>query len=115
MAGLEFGEENVGNIVMTLKALYGLATLCARFHDHLVDTLCSIDFLPTPFDCAVWICLGEDVKSYEYIGTHMDDFCIFLKQAKKVMEQIQSVYTVKDGGPPEYYIGNDYKCDVKGR
>eukprot|EP00957_Ditylum_brightwellii_P066771 5067094-Ditylum_brightwellii.AAC.1 len=101
VAGLEFGEENVGKIVMILKVLYGLATSCVRFLDYLLDTLCSMDFLPTCFDCDVWICIGKDGKSYKYICTHVDDFCIFSKQAKKVMEQIQSVYTVKDIGPPE--------------
>jgi hypothetical protein len=34
---------------------------------------------------------------------------------EKVMEQIQSVYTVKSVGPPDYYLGNDYKRDRKGR
>ena len=27
----------------------------------------------------------------------------------------QSVYTVKAEGPPDYYLGNDYKIDKKGR
>ena len=31
------------------------------------------------------------------------------------MDEIKSVYTVKAEGPPEYYLGNDYKRDKKGR
>ena len=31
------------------------------------------------------------------------------------MDQIKSIFTVKSEGPPEYYLGNDYKKDQKGR
>ena len=30
------------------------------------------------------------------------------------MDEIKSVYTVKAEGPPDYYLGNDYKRDKKG-
>eukprot|EP00957_Ditylum_brightwellii_P078966 6005207-Ditylum_brightwellii.AAC.1 len=59
-AGLEFEEKNVGKIIVIQKLLYGLATLCARFHDHLVDTLRSMDFQPTQFNWDVWICHSND-------------------------------------------------------
>ena len=31
------------------------------------------------------------------------------------MNEIESVYTVKAEGPPDYYLGNDYKREKKGR
>ena len=31
------------------------------------------------------------------------------------MDEIKSVCTVKAEGPPDYYLGNDYKRDNKGR
>ena len=31
------------------------------------------------------------------------------------MDEIKSVYKVKAKGPPDYYLGNDYKRDEKGR
>eukprot|EP00957_Ditylum_brightwellii_P011905 897097-Ditylum_brightwellii.AAC.1 len=115
IAGLEIGEDNVGKIVIIHKTLYGLATSCAWFHDHLSDTLCFIDFLPTQFDRDVWIRLGVDGKSYEYIYTHVDNFCIFSKCTTLVMEQIQSIYTVKSVVQPDYYLGNkNCKCNAKG-
>eukprot|EP00957_Ditylum_brightwellii_P145398 11072917-Ditylum_brightwellii.AAC.1 len=114
-AELEFGEKNMGKIIVIRKALYGLATSCARFHDHLMDTLCSMDFQPMQFDRGIWICRSEDGESYEYICTHVDDFCIFSKHAQMVMKQIQSVYTVKSIGAPDYYLGNDYKWNAKGQ
>ena len=37
------------------------------------------------------------------------------KQAQRIMDEIKSVYTVKVEGLPEYYLGNNYKRDKKGR
>ena len=31
------------------------------------------------------------------------------------MDELQKLYTIKSIGPPEYYLGNDYKKDTKGR
>ena len=31
------------------------------------------------------------------------------------MDQITAVYSVKSQGPPEYYLGNDFKRDKKNR
>eukprot|EP00957_Ditylum_brightwellii_P077800 5912388-Ditylum_brightwellii.AAC.1 len=114
IARLEFGEENIGRIVIIRKTLYGLGTSCTQFHDHLSDTLCSLDFLPTQFDRDIWIHLGADGKSYEYICTQVDNFYIFSKHSKLVMEQIQSIYTLKSVGQPDYYLSNNYKHNAKG-
>eukprot|EP00957_Ditylum_brightwellii_P207211 15351993-Ditylum_brightwellii.AAC.1 len=42
---------------------------------------------------------------------------ICLKEPDKVMKEIESVYLVNDSskGPPNYYLGNDYKKDSRGR
>eukprot|EP00957_Ditylum_brightwellii_P115845 8837181-Ditylum_brightwellii.AAC.1 len=88
VANPEFGSGLQGKLVILCKALYGLATSCTRFHDHLADTLRSMNFVPTRFDC---------------------------NDAVSVMDQIQKVYTVKSIGPPEYYLDNNFKKDSKGR
>ena len=31
------------------------------------------------------------------------------------MDKIESVWTVKSKGPPDYYLGNDYKKNKQGR
>eukprot|EP00957_Ditylum_brightwellii_P096485 7348884-Ditylum_brightwellii.AAC.2 len=49
-AGAELSSELHGKIVILCKALYGLDTSCACFHDHLSDTLRFMDFTPTRFD-----------------------------------------------------------------
>ena len=42
---------------------------------------------------------------------------ICAKNAQQVMDEISSVYLVKETskGPPDYYLGNDYKKDKKDR
>jgi hypothetical protein len=54
---------------------------------------------------------------YEYVCTHVDDFMIVSKNPEKVMNEIETVYSVKDSskGPPDYYLGNDYKKDKRDR
>eukprot|EP00957_Ditylum_brightwellii_P179421 13668202-Ditylum_brightwellii.AAC.1 len=74
IAGLEFGEKLRGKIIAIRKALYGLTISCARFHNHLSDKLQSMDFLPTRFDRDVWIRFNKEMKTYEYLCTHVDNF-----------------------------------------
>eukprot|EP00957_Ditylum_brightwellii_P032866 2491902-Ditylum_brightwellii.AAC.1 len=74
-----------------------------------------MDFVQTRFDRDLWILKAKDGETYEFICTHVDDFCIFSWTPKRVMEQIQAVYTVKSVGLQEYHLGNDFKRDSKGR
>lgn len=43
VAGLEFGQERMGKPLIVRKALYGLKTSAARFHNHLSNTLLDLD------------------------------------------------------------------------
>ena len=115
-AGIEFGEH-VGKCIIIKRALYGLCSSAERFHAHLADILRSFGFQQTRFDSDVLIRLDKSGEHYEYICTHVDDFMICSKEPERIMEEIESVYMVKDSskGPPSYYLGNDYKKDKKGR
>ena len=117
IAGLEFGEENKGKTIIIRKALYGLASSAERFHSHLANTLRSFGFEPTRYDNDVWFRLDETAKYYEYVCTHVDDFMVVSKNPEKIMKEIETVFKVKDDskGPPDYYLGNDYKRDSQGR
>jgi hypothetical protein len=117
VAGLEFGEEAVGKIVIIRKALYGLASSAERWHSHFADTLRGLGFTPTRYDNDVWIRPSENKKGYEYICTHVDDFMIVAKRPDLIMQKLQEVYAIgeKSITEPEYYLGNDYKKDRKGR
>ena len=104
-----------GIIVIILRVLYGLRTSSERWHTHLVDTLRGFNFNPTRYDNDVWIRQYEDGDCYNYICIHVDNFMAVGKRAQRIMDEIKSVYTVKSEGPPDYYLGNDYKRDKKRR
>ncbi len=115
VAGKEFGEALEGSIVIIKKALYGLRTSSERWYAHFADSLRGIGFSPTRYDNDVWIRLNEDGDCYDYICTHVDDFMIVGKDPQAIMDMIQAIYAVKSIGPPDYYLGNDYKKDRQGR
>jgi hypothetical protein len=114
-AGPEFGSDLVGSIVIIQKALYGLRSSSERWHAHFADTLRALQFKQSRYDKDVWIRLGNESLFYEYVCTHVDDFMIVSKTPEKIMESIKATYSVKSVGPPDYYLGNDYKKDRQGR
>ena len=58
---------------------------------------------------------SSDGTYYEYICTHSDDFMIVSRTPEVIVEGLKKVYTIKSEGPPEYYLGNDYKKDKEDR
>ena len=56
---------------MINKALYGLRTSGARFHDKLADTLSDMDFMPCRADPDLW--LHGQLDHYEYVCVYVDD------------------------------------------
>jgi hypothetical protein len=113
--GLEFGPELVGKTVIIKKALYGLKTSSERWWSHFADTLRGLGFCGTRYDKDVWIRESNRPGNYEYVCTHSDDFMIVSKKPNDIMEAIKATYDVKSEGQPDYYLGNDYKKDSKGR
>jgi hypothetical protein len=113
----ECGKEIAGQIVIIRKALYGLVSSSERWHSHFADTIRGLGFVPTRSDADVWIRLSKDKRRYEYICTHVDDFMIVAKHPASIMKDLQDIYTINDDSisEPDYYLGNDYKKDRKGR
>ena len=62
----------------------------------------------------MWFRRSNNKKTYNYICTHVDNFMAVGVNVQQIMDKIESVYTVKSKGPPDYYLGNDYKTDKKG-
>ena len=105
--GKEFGEYN-GMIAIIVKALYGLTTSAERFHTLFSDFLRTMGFKPTRFDRDVWMRLRDDESGYDYICTHVDDFKVVVKDPMIWIERIAGAFLIKEHGPRNYYLGNDY-------
>jgi Reverse transcriptase (RNA-dependent DNA polymerase) len=52
----EFGHDFAGKWLIIDKALYGLKSSSARFHEHLSVKLRKLEFLPSKADPDLWIC-----------------------------------------------------------
>jgi hypothetical protein len=78
IAGPEFKELS-GHILVIHKALYGLKSSGARWHDRLYDILRDQAFKPSYTDPDVWMRLHVQSQSYEYITTYVDDLTIALQ------------------------------------
>ena len=105
IAGPEFGPELEGKRLICVKALYGLKSSSARFHEHLSIALRKLGYRPTKADPDVWIKKVDD--HYEYICRYVDDVIVFSKDPMAVMKELQKTYTMKGVGKPQYYLGGD--------
>lgn len=105
-----FGNKE-GCIALIIRALYGLTTSAERFRSLLADFIWSLGFVPTRYDRDVWMRLRETNDGYDYICTHVDDFKIVAKDPDKWLTKIKERFLVKTSGPPDYYLGNDYRYE----
>ena len=105
IAGPEFGPELAGKTLVIVKALYGLRTSAARFHEHLTDTLRKLGFTPSKADPNMFYKDAGD--HYEYIATYVDDILVWSRDPMQVMKLLMKNYTMKGVGIPEYYLGGN--------
>ena len=114
VTGLEFGEEYKGKTIIIKRDLYGLASSAERFYSHLANTLRSFEFEPTRNDNDVGMRLDDSELCYKYVCTHVGDSMIVSKNPDKIMKEIETLFKVKEDskGPPDYYLGNDYKRNI---
>jgi hypothetical protein len=74
LAGPEFGPLQ-GHLMIIERALYGLRTSGARWHDRFSDTLRDLSFTPCEADPDVWIRPTD--THYEYVCVYVDDIMMF--------------------------------------
>ena len=92
------------------KALYGLRSSGATFHDHLAETLYDIGFIPTQANPDVWrrLAVKEDgFEYYKYILCYVDDILAISHKAKDMLKAVQAIFKLKDDRiePPDMYLG----------
>ena len=95
----EFGKKLPGEKLIIDKALYGLKSSSARFHEHLSGTLLSMGYKPSKADYDLWMKpLGDD---YEYIARYVDDVIVFSKDTMLVIQELKRTYIMKGAGKPQ--------------
>ncbi|KAL7570791.1 hypothetical protein ACA910_014420 [Epithemia clementina (nom. ined.)] len=115
VAGPEFGDRK-GHILIISKALYGLRTSGARWHDRLFDVMRDMGFTPSKNDPDIWMRPSKDGKVYEYIAIYVDDLAIAAINPAEICQTLRDKFKfkLKGDGPLEYHLGCGYWRDPDG-
>ena len=114
VAGPKFGPL-AGHTMTIEKAIYGLCSSSARYHERFAETMRDMGFTPSPADPDVWMRDAGDV--YEYLVVYVDDLIAIMKDPKAFLDELQQFphnYTLKGLTEPRYHLGTDYFRDKDG-
>jgi hypothetical protein len=112
IAGPEFGDRQ-GHVLIIIKALYGLRTSGARFHEKFADTLTAMKFSPCYADPDVW--MKDCATHYEYVCVYVDDLAVMMKQPQDFFDELKRrKYKLKGVGDITYHLGGDFFRDPDG-
>jgi hypothetical protein len=110
-AGPEFGS-NQGQPVLIVRALYGLKSSGARWHDHLAAILCDDGFKSSLADPDVWMRKARKPCGFlywEYLLAYVDDILILSHAPHAIIDSLSQCVAFKPGSvePPKSYLGAD--------
>ena len=92
IAGAEFGSEK-DEIMLVVRALYGLRSSGAAFRQYLADILTELDFISCRGDPDVWrrsaVKPGTTEYYYEYLLVYVDDIICVSANPDIPMKQIK--------------------------
>ena len=115
VTGPEFGPL-AGHTMTIDKAIYGLHSSGARYHERFAETMHDMGFNPSPADPDVWMRDAGDV--YKYLVVYVDDLIAVMKDPKAFFDELQRSphnYTLKGLTEPRYHLGADYFRDKDGK
>ena len=113
-AGPEFGAQE-GHTFVIKKALYGLRSSGARWHDRLYDALKAMGFNPSKMDADIW--MRDCGDHYEYIACYVDDLMIASKNPQGIIDALKgdpNNFKLKGTGPISFHLGCDFFRDEDG-
>jgi hypothetical protein len=105
-AGPEFGERYC-HFLIVRKALYGLRSSGARWHDKLSDCLRELGFFPCKAEPDIWMRPSGGI--YEYVAVYVDDLAIVLRKPQEFADILKQKYNfkLKGTGPIAFHLGMD--------
>ena len=113
IAGPEFRALQ-GHLLIIERALYGLRTSGARWHDRLADVLRDMGYFQCKADPDLWI---KDCEThYEYVLVYVDDLMCIGKNPQQFFDAMihQYNFKLKGVGTPSYHLGGDFFRDADG-
>jgi Reverse transcriptase (RNA-dependent DNA polymerase) len=96
------------------KALYGLRSSGARWHDKSADCMRELDFFPCKSEPDVWMKKNHD--QYEYVAVYADDLAVAMKDPKAFIAILEhkDKFKTKGSGPISFHSGMDFHRDRDG-
>ena len=91
-AGQEFGELE-GHTLIISKALYGLRSSGARWHDRFADCITELGFFPCKSEPDIWMRKSGNI--YEYVAVYVDDLAIAMKTPKDLVDILEGKHKFK--------------------
>jgi Reverse transcriptase (RNA-dependent DNA polymerase) len=106
IAGPEF-KDHEGHILIISRALYGLRSSGARWHDRFADCIQELGFFPCKAEPDIW--MRKKGNLYEYAAVYVDDLAIAMKDPKEFTDLLEQVhkFKLKGTGPISYHLGID--------
>jgi hypothetical protein len=113
IAGPEFGNLQ-GHVMISYKALDGLCSSGARWHDCFSDCLRAEGFFPCKTEPDIWMRAKNEV--YEYIAVYVDDLAIAMADPQEFVDVLEKKhkFKLKGTGTIAFHIGCDFFLDDKG-
>jgi Reverse transcriptase (RNA-dependent DNA polymerase) len=113
IAGPEFSGLE-GHILIINKALYGLRSSGARWHDRFADCVREMGFFPCKAEPDIW--MRKKNNLYEYIAVYVDDLAVAMINPKEFMDTLENKYKfkLKGTGPITFHLGMDFTRDDDG-
>jgi len=108
VGGKEFEDHgHYGHLLVIVRALYGLKTSGARFHEKFADTMRQLGYFPSKADTDVW--MKDCGTHWEYVCTWVDDLLYAGKNSKGFYDSLKALgYKLKGVGSPTYHLGGDF-------
>jgi Reverse transcriptase (RNA-dependent DNA polymerase) len=101
-------REHEGHILIISKALYGLQSSGALWHDRFSDCISELDFFPCKPEPDIWIRRNGDL--YDYVAVYVDDLAIAMKIPKEFDDILENVhqFKTKGTGPVSFHLGMEF-------
>jgi hypothetical protein len=96
------------------KALYGLRSSGACWHDRFSDCLHAEGFFPCKAEPDIW--MRPKNRVYEYIAVYVDDLAIAMADPQEFVDVLEKKHKFKLKGTRTiaFHLGCDFFCDDEG-
>ena len=113
IGGPEFGDRE-GHMLLISRALYGMRSSGARWHERFFDVLVSEGFVLSKAETDIW--MRDKGDHYEYIAVYVDDLIIASKTPKEITDMLMKThfFKLKGTGEVSFHLGCDYYRDEDG-